>query len=116
MLFGRTTRNRPSRFVNEIPQSLIERIDESRPFGFSRPVEKPKSVPAPEIKGTVGVHKPAQPAEISYTVGDLVMHRVFGKGRVLSMTRMSNDMLVEVAFESKGVKKIMANFARLQKL
>lgn len=116
MLFGRTTRNRPSRFVNEIPQSLIERIDESRPFGISRPVEKPKSVPAPEIKGTVGVHKPAQPAEISYTVGDLVMHRVFGKGRVLSMTRMSNDMLVEVAFESKGVKKIMANFARLQKL
>lgn len=43
------------------------------------------------------------------------MHRVFGEGTILNVTPMGGDHMVEVRFP-KGVKKIMAAFARLQKL
>lgn len=117
MIFGRTGRNLPSRFVKEIPAGLVDAVDETRKtVGFSPRAEKPRPIYTPEVAGTVGVHKPAEKASIDYTVGDTVQHRVFGRGKVLSMTRMSNDTLVEVAFETKGVKKIMANFAKLEKV
>ena len=51
---------------------------------------------------------------LDYKVGDIVRHRVFGDGLVISMTPMANDTLVEVSFEA-GTKKIMANFAKLTK-
>ena len=38
------------------------------------------------------------------------------QGTILSMQPMGNDVLVEVAFDKKGNKKIMANFAKLKKL
>ena len=117
MLFGRTSRNIPSRFLKEIPEELLEIIDETtKAYGFQKRPEKAKPVYVPEIEGTVGVHKAMEEAPIDYTVGDRVEHKVFGIGRVRSMTPMSNDVLVEVEFEKKGVKKIMANFARLKKI
>ena len=45
--------------------------------------------------------------------GDRVRHKVFGEGMILSITPMANDRLVEIAFDTVGTKKLMANFARL---
>ena len=64
----------------------------------------------------MGVHRAAAQADVDYAVGDTVEHKVFGRGQVLSMTPMAGDTLVEVRFEKKGVKKIMANFARLNRV
>ena len=55
-------------------------------------------------------------AAIRFQVGDRVRHRVFGEGTVLSITPMGNDNLVETIFDRVGTKKIMANFAKLQKV
>lgn len=52
----------------------------------------------------------------SYSVGQRVKHKVFGEGMILSATPMGNDTLLEIAFDTKGTKKLMANFARLEKL
>ncbi|MEG2813753.1 MAG: 3'-5' exonuclease, partial [Oscillospiraceae bacterium] len=56
MLFGRTTRNMPSRFLKEIPDELSDVIDDTvKAYGFApRPV-KAKAVYKPEIEGIVGL-------------------------------------------------------------
>lgn len=52
----------------------------------------------------------------SYSVGQRVRHKAFGEGMILSVKPMGNDTLLEIAFEQKGTKKLMANFARLENL
>ena len=126
MIFGMTNRNRVSRFVEEIPETLIEhtrsRDYSARPvsmpsFGGAKPFGealKTKSVaeaggftPKPRVK-------PA-PAG-TYRVGDTVLHKAFGTGLIVSATPMANDTLLEVAFDKVGTKKLFANFARLTKV
>ena len=126
MIFGMTNRNRVSRFVEEIPETLVEhtrsRDYSARPvsmpsFGGAKPfgeASKTKSVaeaggftPKPRVK-------PA-PAG-TYRVGDTVLHKAFGTGLIVSATPMANDTLLEVAFDKVGTKKLFANFARLTKV
>lgn len=118
MLFGRTSRNMPSRFLDEIPTSLTEIIDETtKAYGYAgNKAEKAKPVYKPEIKGTVGVNKPKEISSVIYNIGDKVKHNAFGEGVVKSLTKMSNDTLIEVDFASAGTKKIMANFSKLEVL
>ena len=52
----------------------------------------------------------------TFVAGDKVKHNIFGEGIVLNATSMAGDTLLEIAFETKGTKKIMANFARLKKI
>lgn len=118
MLFGHTSRNKPSRFLREIPETLLEQKDDAArpPFVPGAKPERPKHTYTPEIGVSVGMGVPAPKAGISYAPGDLVMHKVFGRGRVVSMTPMGSDTLVEVRFDTKGTKKIMANFAKLVRI
>ena len=60
---------------------------------------------------TVG-QKPSG-ASVKVRTGDTVIHRKFGRGLVVSAVKLGNDMLLEVAFETCGTKKLMANAARL---
>ena len=50
-----------------------------------------------------------------YAPGDLVEHKVFGRGKVLKVTPMAGDSLVEVQFDRVGVKKTLANYAPMTK-
>ena len=121
MVFGTTNRNRVSRFAEEIPAENIERIDDTisqyRSFGASRQRQAPPPPPArPTAVAGASRPKAAPAAAVSFRVGDRVRHKVFGEGTVLSITPMGNDNLVETAFDRVGTKKIMANFAKLQKV
>jgi len=49
-------------------------------------------------------------------VGDSVSHATFGTGVVLSAKPMGNDILLEIAFDKAGTKKLMAKFAKLKKI
>ena len=51
-----------------------------------------------------------------YKVGDSVEHKAFGKGLIISAKAVGGDMLLEIAFEEVGTKKIMAKMAKLKKL
>lgn len=117
-LYGATQRNRVSRFVTEIPPHLKEEA------GF---VEKrtttPWAVSSPNRNDPVGVTKPKAPfggatptSTKTYTSGETVEHKIFGKGLILNVTPMGNDFMLEIAFEKSGTKKIMSNFASLKKV
>ena len=55
-------------------------------------------------------------AAASYAAGDIVEHRVFGRGKVLKATPIAGDCIVEIQFDRVGVKKTMANYAPLKKV
>jgi len=53
---------------------------------------------------------------LSYSVGDMVKHIKFGKGKVLEIVPGGRDYEVTVDFEKVGVKKMFASFAKLKKV
>ncbi len=121
MLFGSTLHNLPSRFLKEIPTELTE---ESRSRDWKKPkpgvvLPKPsreaKAVTTRAARSFGPAVPPASPTKLVFRAGDRVAHRTFGAGVVLSASPMGNDTLLEIAFEKVGTKKLMANFARLQK-
>ena len=59
---------------------------------------------------------PKAQGSIDFSVGDNVLHKAFGQGLVISAQPVGNDMLLEVAFDKVGTKKIMAKFANIQKV
>lgn len=115
MIFGQTNHNRISRFIEEIPDEYKEFFDETErrrqnvsyhfeeaPSGRIR-TEKTFSAAPQKAQGTV------------FGVGDRVRHKVFGGGTVLAASPMAGDTMLEIAFDTKGTKKLMANFAKLTK-
>lgn len=116
MMFGNTNRNLPSRFLKELPEEDVERIDKTVTVSHQA-VDPFSATPKPRkpAVGNVGMAAKREQVVLDFSVGDTVSHKVFGTGMVLSMTPMGNDTLVEVAFEKVGTKKIMANFAKLTK-
>lgn len=119
MVFGSTNRNRLSRFAEEIPDDKLEKSDDTLNDVHFTPYSRERKAPAPaapRMVSSVGTKPKAAGVAIDFSVGDRVHHKVFGDGTVLSITPMGNDNLVETAFDKIGTKKIMANFAKLQKL
>lgn len=122
MMFGSTKFNPPSRFINEIPGDLIETKDLTRSrtvvkiavnsrYGFKAvPVNyHPKHTEVPKVNEPTG-------AGIVFKAGDAVRHKAFGEGVVVSVAPVGNDNLLEVAFTKTGTKKIMANYAKIEKI
>ena len=126
MIFGMTNRNRVSRFVEEIPETLVEhtrsRDYSARPvsmpsFGGAKPFgEAPKTKSVAEAGGFTPKPRVKPAPAGTYRVGDTVLHKTFGTGLIVSATQMANDTLLEVAFDKVGTKKLFANFARLTKV
>ena len=135
MLYGQTSRNMPSRFLREIPSSVIDDqpVVARRSTGFTTPRTAYANASRNELghsshnkigsytQSSSSAHKfgqagnAAQKNNIDFKVGDTVCHKSFGTGTVLTVTPMGGDMLLEVAFDKAGTKKMMANYARLEK-
>lgn len=120
-LFGQTRYNQPSRFIDEIPEDLIEKTEDS-PVYASSTIQS--SAPMRHTSGGFGdsvfLKKKPEP-EITangenYSPGDRVKHRKFGVGTVVSAQEMGKDWFVIVDFETVGQKKMMAAYANFQKL
>lgn len=118
MLFGQTRFNQPSRFIREIPENLLERTGETLK-SFSAPIgnaaSQAKSQPSRGFTSVPKVSAPARNTTV-FNVGDTVNHKAYGEGIVLSARPMGNDTLLEIAFTNAGTKKIMANFAKVEKV
>lgn len=122
MLYGHVSANRPSRFLSEIPpELLIEKraraysAAPSHAAGFSGYSQKP-SAPR-RMTDSFAPPKP-KAAPPSFNKGDMVRHDVFGNGMILSVLKMGNDAMLEIAFDRVGTKRLMACAAapRMQKL
>ena len=117
MLFGQTRFNQPSRFIREIPDSLLERTGETMK-SFSSGVGSSSSKPQAPSRGFTGTPTVSVSAKNTtvFNAGDTVVHKAYGEGVVLSAKPMGNDTLLEIAFTNSGTKKIMANFAKVEKI
>ena len=128
MLYGRTTTNIASRFVDEIPLECVEKIEQPKPkydqprdygsFGRvsiygdyeSYSPHPAGSAPRKAYSSVISEDKKKAPA-VSFSKGEMVQHKAFGRGMVLSVIPMGNDALLEIAFDGVGTKKLMANTA-----
>ncbi len=111
MIFGSTNRNLPSRFLQEIPDELCDKIGfMAKKYDITQSsfTYKPnKSFNTSFVKTKTVV------SNTVYSIGQTVNHKTFGSGMIISVTPMGNDTLLEIAFEKVGTKKLMAGFAKL---
>lgn len=124
MIRGEVQFNRVSRFVQEIPKQLLK---ETAP--------KKKMIEMPRQKETfqkakdsfhakpmaAGAYEPknfgtAEKEPLNYTVGDRVSHIKFGEGIVTQIVEGGRDYEVTVEFDTAGVRKMFALFAKLKKI
>ncbi|MBS1333126.1 MAG: ATP-binding domain-containing protein, partial [Clostridiales bacterium] len=109
VIYGRTEFCTPSRFLDEIPDDLLER-ETARP----RPVVTNRR-PAPDTARRSSTFGSApERSTLSIAVGSRVLHPVFGEGVVVASQDMGNDTLLEVEFFSGQTKKLMQNYAKLK--
>ena len=118
MIFGRTNANRVSRFVDEIPPELIDHKNVPKGYGYHEQrqqlgFEMPRVAP-PQQKAW-SFKPPERNASakesVSFRTGELVRHKAFGTGKIIKMTPMGGDFLIEVSFEKLGTKKLMLRAA-----
>ena len=93
----------------------------SGPSGFGSGYGRPTAPKAPVRPAGGGVSpapapRPASTGPKHYEPGDIVEHKVFGRGEVLKVKPAAGDQIVEIRFEKVGVKKTMANYAPLVKI
>ena len=96
MLYGKTTSNAPSRFLNEIEGDVLETVSSS--------VKEEKVLNKDDLYSD---------EEVDYQPGDLVMHTIYGKGVVIDV----DDKFVNIAFAKNfGIRKLMKNHKSLRKI
>lgn len=136
-MYGQTKYGKLSRFISEIPASLCEKkaspeIDTGFSSGFfggnySKREESsytsyfsesdaPKRKPMPSASAfsssIAAQSKSSAPATtISFSVGDRVHHKAFKDGLVTSATSVGNDVLLEIAFDGVGTKRLLLKTA-----
>ena len=106
-LFGGSTANPPSRFLQDISPHLI------RPRGLW------EESPAPGASPDFSRHSQPSPppfSDLALRVGDHVHHSKFGPGIVMNCLPTRDDQELTVAFEEAGVKKLLASLAPLEKI
>ena len=118
LLYGMTRFNPPSRFIAEMPSECIS--DETPVPEYARRQQFVKNEPPkPKYKDGAGVRvnvskTPPPPTEY-FGPGDIVHHRTFGRGEIISAVMMGADMMYEIIFDEVGTKKLMASYAKLEK-
>ena len=83
--------------------------------GYSRPAVPKTPAKQIDFTGTPAAKTNANTTK-HYEPGDVVEHKVFGRGTVVAVKPAAGDQIVEIRFEKVGIKKTMANFAPLTKI
>ncbi len=118
-MYGGSMYAKPSRFLNEIPKKYTETI--SLDGGVKRDVfgnanTKSQTDLFREIFERKSESSIKVPVSYDFKAGDMVEHKKFGKGMILSVTPAGNDVKLEIVFDEVGTKSLMGSFARLKKV
>ncbi|HBR02876.1 MAG TPA: DNA helicase PcrA [Ruminiclostridium sp.] len=125
MLFGSTSRNRVSRFIEEIPENLmtgaISETSEKKHFqragGNTGFIPSGKVVDLSDLKARIKeFNRASEDSGASVEVGDRVVHKKFGEGVVRSKVLESGDYRLDIYFDEYGMKRLMESFAKLKKV
>lgn len=132
LLFGMTNRNRPSRFLTEIPLECMEVQAAGLSAGSSgvstfsgarvqradrgTPAFTPRGQQRPAVQRTTPVTAAADAGpKQNFQAGDRVRHKTFGGGLIKEAVPVGGDVLLTIAFDAIGTKKLMLKFAKLEK-
>ncbi len=110
MLYGRTAPASASRFIKELPQEDIVCKGGYAP-AKAHNYQPQKNYPPVLTKAYTAPTAPKKENFPELNKGDMVLHSAFGRGMVLSVLKMGGDALLEIAFDQKGTKKLMAKTA-----
>ena len=129
-VFGEYQSSEPSRFIDEVPQDLLDRIVPSfttssyqsgftnsydyRPNPYGRGGQSRPSGRTREDGPTYSYEDEDQSTGMSIKAGQRVRHAQFGVGNVISVEPLDGDAKVVVRFSGAGVKTLRARFARLE--
>ena len=112
-VFGRTSSYLPSRFINEIPEELVDGLRAKRkvPDDIKRHVPQHMSVTSRPVT------KPIVRNEViaDWKVGDTAIHSKWGNGKVINVTGEGAGMKLTIEFPTQGVRVVMAKFAPVKK-
>ena len=126
-IYGRTEMSRPSRFLAEIPEELVEH-KEADYFGGtdlrapsniwgerSTRTERKRYMPPPQHTAADGsVIRPDVSA--AFQAGDAVRHSKWGDGRIVAISGSGEDAELSIAFPGEGIKKFVQKYAPILKL
>ena len=127
MIYGRTEMSRPSRFLAEIPEELVEHkeadffggTDLRAPSNIwserSTRTERKRYMPLPQHTAADGsVIRPD--ASAAFKAGDAVRHSKWGDGRIVAISGSGEDAELSIAFPGEGIKKFVQKYAPILKL
>ena len=115
MLHGQTRYNVPSRFFQELPEALLQRVNYTRQAPASAYARQLSPSYGPARAGTRGASTaPTMPSRDSpWRIGQAVTHAKFGAGVIVSAEGGGNDARVQVNFRDSGLKWLMLEYAKL---
>lgn len=112
-VFGRTSSYLPSRFIDEIPEELVDGLRAKRkvPDDIKRHVPQHMSVTSRPVT------KPIVRNEViaDWNVGDTAIHSKWGNGKVINVAGEGAGMKLTIEFPTQGVRVVMAKFAPVKK-
>lgn len=122
--YGRAEIATPSRFLHDIPPDLLHRAPKRgyaaaqqssmfthRMTALRHSAQERTSSSTPASRRNA----PEGPREVAFFAGQKVYHAHFGEGIVVSSKLVEGDEEVTVAFAGKGIKRLLASFANLQR-
>lgn len=134
-LFGKTSYNRPTRFIREIDDELIQHQGLARPvnssFGVKYSKEQPtqfgqgmslqqalqarKSNSQPQLTAQLQALNANNSHETSWEIGDVATHKKWGDGTVLEVSGSGKTQELKINFPGIGLKKLLASVAPISK-
>lgn len=112
-VFGRTSSYLPSRFIDEIPEELVDGLRAKRkvPDDIKRHVPQHMSVTSRPVT------KPIVRNEVNadWNIGDTAIHSKWGNGKVINVAGEGAGMKLTIEFPTQGVRVVMAKFAPVKK-
>lgn len=120
MLFGSTSYNRVSRFIEEIPDYLttesMHHTETPRQVSGSRTEFHFKTVDLSDLKSRIiAFNRLSRDESESVKVGDRVVHKKFGIGTVVKKVPEGGDYRLDIKFDDYGLKRLMESYAKLKK-
>ncbi|MDE9798185.1 DNA helicase PcrA [Staphylococcus delphini] len=111
-LFGRPQSNARSRFLNEIPEELLDLPERQH----ATTIGSKKRQPAKRGFSQRTVKNAASSSTASnWKVGDKVMHKSWGEGMVSNVNDKNGSIELDIIFKSEGPKRLLAQFAPIEK-
>lgn len=112
-VFGRTSSYLPSRFIDEIPEELVDGLRAKRKVldDIKRHVPQHMSVTSRPVT------KPIVRNEViaDWKIGDTAIHSKWGNGKVINVAGEGAGMKLTIEFPTQGVRVVMAKFAPVKK-